>query len=64
MQRRPAGSYSIQIPVISAIAILLSGVVFGQQTAQHKQVLQLLDRHAEHFSATSRTIWEYAELGY
>jgi metal-dependent amidase/aminoacylase/carboxypeptidase family protein len=27
-------------------------------------ILTLVDQHAAHFSGTSRTIWEYAELGY
>jgi aminobenzoyl-glutamate utilization protein B len=31
---------------------------------QHQQILQLVDQHAAHFSATSKTIWDYAELGY
>jgi aminobenzoyl-glutamate utilization protein B len=30
----------------------------------HQQILQLVDQHAAHFAGTSRTIWEYAELGY
>jgi len=50
--------------VISAIAILFPGVSVGQQPTPHQQTLQLVDQHAAHFSATSRTIWEYAELGF
>jgi len=32
--------------------------------AQHQQMIQLVDQHAAHFSSISRTIWEYAEVGY
>ena len=32
--------------------------------AQHRQVIQLVDQHSAHFSTVSRTIWEYAEVGY
>jgi aminobenzoyl-glutamate utilization protein B len=45
-------------------AILLPSAAFGQQPAQHQQLLALVDQHASHFSATSKTIWDYAELGY
>jgi aminobenzoyl-glutamate utilization protein B len=41
-----------------------STVVFCQQPAPRQQVLQLVDQHAAQFSKTSRTIWEYAEVGY
>ena len=45
-------------------ATLLPSAIFGQQAARHQQILELVDQHAAHFSGTSRTIWEYAELGY
>jgi aminobenzoyl-glutamate utilization protein B len=64
MFRRLGRTYWIQITVIRAIAILLPGAAFGQQPAPHQEVLQLVDQRAAHFSATSRTIWEYAELGF
>jgi len=32
--------------------------------AQHQQVIRLVDQHAAHFSMVSRSIWEYAEVGY
>jgi len=44
-------------------ALLVPSVAFSQQP-QHRQILQIVDQHAAHFSATSKTIWEYAELGY
>jgi aminobenzoyl-glutamate utilization protein B len=34
------------------------------EPARHHELLQLVDAHAAHFSATSKTIWDYAELGY
>ena len=45
-------------------AILFSSDGLCQQPAGHQQILQLVDQHAAHFSAISKTIWEYAELGY
>jgi aminobenzoyl-glutamate utilization protein B len=44
--------------------ILFASTAFGQQPARHQPILQLVDQHAPHFSAISKTIWEYAELGY
>ncbi len=44
--------------------ILFASAAFCQQPARHQQVLQLVDQHAAHFSGISKTIWEYAELGY
>jgi aminobenzoyl-glutamate utilization protein B len=43
---------------------LLPAVAFAQQATPHRQLMELVDRQAEHFSATSKTIWDYAELGY
>jgi aminobenzoyl-glutamate utilization protein B len=34
------------------------------QTPGHQQIVQLVDQHAARFAATSKTIWDYAELGY
>jgi aminobenzoyl-glutamate utilization protein B len=45
-------------------ATLFPSTALGQQPARHQQVLQLVEEHSAHFSATSKTIWEYAELGY
>jgi aminobenzoyl-glutamate utilization protein B len=45
-------------------ATLLPSAAFSQQPPRHQQILELVDHHAAHFSATSRTIWEYPELGY
>ena len=45
--------------------VLLAAALFASSAAaQHQQIIQLVDQHAAHFSATSRTIWEYAEVGY
>jgi aminobenzoyl-glutamate utilization protein B len=49
---------------VALAAILLPSVAFGQQPARHQQLLDLVDQHAAHFSTTSKTIWDYAELGY
>jgi aminobenzoyl-glutamate utilization protein B len=46
-----------------AFATALSSIAIGQ-TTPHQRIVQLVDRHAAHFSATSKTIWGYAELGY
>ena len=46
------------------VATLVASTALGQQPARHQQVLQLVEEHSAHFSATSKTIWEYAELGY
>jgi aminobenzoyl-glutamate utilization protein B len=43
---------------------LLPAVAFSQQATPHRQLMELVDRQAAHFSATSKTIWDYAELGY
>ncbi len=45
-------------------ATLFPPAVLGQQSPRHQQILELVDQRASHFSETSRTIWEYAELGY
>jgi aminobenzoyl-glutamate utilization protein B len=37
---------------------------FGQQPAPHQQILQIVDERAAHFAGISKTIWEFAELGY
>jgi aminobenzoyl-glutamate utilization protein B len=59
----PANPFSCWVPAI-IIAALLPSAALSQQPAGHKQLLELVDRRAVHFSETSRTIWEYAELGY
>jgi aminobenzoyl-glutamate utilization protein B len=59
----PANRFSCWVPAI-ILAALLPSAALSQQPARHKQVLELVDQHAAHFSGTSRTIWEYAELGY
>src|SRR5450432_3190156 len=43
-----------------ALAALFPATLAGQR----QQILQLVDEHAAHFSATSKTIWDYAELGF
>jgi aminobenzoyl-glutamate utilization protein B len=45
-------------------AILFPLIALCQQPARHQQVLQMVEEHSAHFSETSKTIWDYAELGY
>ena len=61
MPATPAKLCSRSVPAIVLAAISLSPVALGQQ---HQQILELVTQHAAHFSATSKTIWDYAELGY
>lgn len=63
MQVAPENSSSRQVRAIALAAILLPLTAFGQQPT-HQQILQIVDQHAGHFSGVSKTIWDYAELGY
>jgi aminobenzoyl-glutamate utilization protein B len=40
--------------------LILPSLLFGQ----HQKVIQNVDSHAAHFSAVSKTIWGFAELGF
>jgi aminobenzoyl-glutamate utilization protein B len=64
MRVTPAVTFPYWVLGVAMAATLFPLQPFGQQAKKHQQVLQLVDQHAEHFSQTSRTIWEYAELGY
>jgi len=64
MRVTPAKAFSYQVPAFVLAAILISSAALGQQPARHQQILELVDQHAAHFSETSKTIWQYAELGY
>ena len=64
MQARPASAISFCLPTIVLAATLFPAPVFGQQPARHKEILELVDQHAAHFSGVSKDIWDYAELGY
>ena len=48
------------------VSILLGAALAaaGQPPAAHQQVLDLVDRHAAAYIQASKSIWEYAELGY
>jgi len=52
------------VPAIVVAAGSLPSVALGQQPPGHEQILELVNQHAAHFSATSRAIWEHPELGY
>jgi aminobenzoyl-glutamate utilization protein B len=43
---------------------LLIATAFGQQSSQHQQIKGLVDRHSARHVEISKTIWEYAEVGY
>ena len=46
------------------LSLLVCAVcVFGQSSA-HNEIKQLVDQHKTEFTTTSKTIWDYAELGY
>jgi aminobenzoyl-glutamate utilization protein B len=45
-------------------ATLLPAIALCQQPVRHQQVLQLVEEHSAYFSGISKTIWDYAELGY
>ena len=47
-----------------AVALCPRLLLCQQTAADHQHIFQLVDQHAAHFSATSKTIWDYAELGY
>lgn len=64
MQIRPASPFSYWVSAIVLTTTLLPSATFSQQTARHQQIVGLVDQHAAHFSETSKTIWQYAELGY
>jgi aminobenzoyl-glutamate utilization protein B len=50
---------------LTALAVtLLAEAASAQQTVPHRQLIELVDRHAAYFSGISKTIWDYAELGY
>jgi aminobenzoyl-glutamate utilization protein B len=49
---------------IALAVMLLAVAASAQQATPHRQLIELVDRQAAHFSDVSRTIWDYAELGY
>jgi aminobenzoyl-glutamate utilization protein B len=49
---------------VALMVTLLPARALAQQATPHRQLTELVDRQAAHFSATSKTIWDYAELGY
>src|ERR1700733_332922 len=63
MQAKPARLFQGWVPAIALAAAVLPSRAFGEQPA-HQQILELGDQHAAHFAATSKVIWQYAELGY
>ncbi len=43
---------------------LAAGLIAAAQTPPHKQIVALVDNHSAVYAQASKTIWEYAELGY
>jgi aminobenzoyl-glutamate utilization protein B len=64
MHVRPSRLVFSWAPAITMVATLLPAIALCQQPVRHQQVLQLVEEHSAHFSGISKTIWEYAELGY
>jgi aminobenzoyl-glutamate utilization protein B len=64
MQDTPANLLSGWVLAIALAVTLLPSAALGQQPTRHQQVLELVDQHAMHFTATSKAIWDFAELGY
>src|ERR1700683_4107605 len=64
MHVRPSHLFSCWAPASIMVVTLVASTALGQQPARHRQVLLLVEEHSAHFSGTSKTIWEYAELGY
>lgn len=64
MRITTANSSLYMVRNIAFTATLISLPSVGQQPTSHSQLLQIVEQHATHFSTISRTIWEYAELGY
>ncbi len=50
--------------LIALTVTLLAVAASAQQAAPHRQLIELVDHHAAYFSGLSKTIWDYAELGY
>jgi aminobenzoyl-glutamate utilization protein B len=48
----------------SLAAALVVTAALAQEPTRHRQLIDLIDQNAARFSAISRSIWEYAELGY
>src|SRR5450755_360900 len=64
MHVRPSHLFSCWASAFMMVATLFPAIALCQQPVRHQQVLQLVEEHSAHFSATSKAIWEYAELGY
>ena len=47
-----------------ALAALFSAGASGQQSAAHRQIKELVDRHSVKYVETSKAIWGFAEVGY
>jgi aminobenzoyl-glutamate utilization protein B len=64
MHIKPENCRPYCVRIITLAIALIPSQVSGQQPAPLQQIPQLVDQHAAHFSGISRTIWEYAEVGY
>jgi aminobenzoyl-glutamate utilization protein B len=50
--------------LLSTIAAAMAFPTAALAEQQHREILAMVDHHAAGFSAKSKTIWDYAELGY
>jgi len=64
MQSKPSNPFPGWARTVALAAAVFLVRAFGQQPASHQQILQIVDRHGARFAGISRTIWEFAELGY
>ena len=68
-RRRPTWELAPMNPIIDVRKLALALPVLVPcaavaEPARHQDILQLVDQRAAHFSATSKAIWDHAELGY
>ena len=61
-QRLPFALYS-SVPAVLLAAGLFPSTTFCQ-TARHAPIPELVNQHAGHWIGISKSIWEYAEVGY
>ncbi len=52
------------LPGCAAASALFCGSITGQQASSHRQIELLVDQNSSAYIQASKTIWEYAELGF
>lgn len=56
--------FKMKKSILTSIIFVFIFVNLNAQTANKQSVIQFLDKKSDHFSQISKSIWEYAELGY